>query len=179
MTEQVQKTESLILVEAPAWGDAKFYAQWLLDAAKANDLLHQAQKEDPEFRERIETLEVLHCLDFGIMATVFLSQMVGKYYTFVVDTNSWDANDFVLMAEMGFFTLTGDRYQMTLPTNLDIVTVKKAHLKLADTEDKHWIHPERLFVAMPKPRAQMYQRLLGKIGQAQRLADRKALLFLD
>ena len=181
MTEQTEKTEALILVEAPKWGDAKFYGQWLLDAAKANDLLQQAKKDDPEFCERVEAiLEVLHRLDFGIMSTVFLSKLVDKEFcTFVVDTNSEDLNEFALLAEMGFFTRTGDRYQMTLPTNLDIATVKKAHLKLADTEDEDWIHPERLFFAMPKSRAQMYQRLLGNMNEDQRLADRKALLFLD
>ena len=83
------------------------------------------------------------------------------------------------MAEMGFFTLTGDRYQMTLPTNLDLDTVKQACLKLAETKDEDWIHPQRLVVAMPRSQAEKYQRLLRNVSQAQRLADRRALLFLD
>jgi hypothetical protein len=52
------------------------------------------------------------------------------------------------MVEMGFFTLTGDRYQMTLPTKLDMDRVKQAHLKLAGTEDENWIHPERRVMSL-------------------------------
>jgi hypothetical protein len=174
----LDRTETVVLVEAPEWGDAKFYGQWLLDAAKANELLHQAKNDDPEFRARIDTLEIIRLLDFGIMATVFLSQLVDKD-TFSVQTDSMNLTEFMLMAEMGFFTLTGDRYQMTLPINLDMIALKKAHLKLAETDDEDWIHPERLVVAMPNSRAQMYQRLLRDMSQPQRLADRRALLFLD
>jgi hypothetical protein len=139
------------------------------------------KKDDPEFRARVDPLECMQLLDFGILATVFISQLVDKeFYTFSVQTDSDDLTEFSLMAEMGFFTLTGDRYQMTLPTNLDMTAIKKAHLRLAETEDEDWIHhPERLVVAMPSSRAQMYQRLLRDMNQTQRLADRRALLFLD
>ena len=65
------------------------------------------------------------------------------------------------MAEMGFFALTGDRYQMTTPSNPDMDKVKQAHLKLARTEDEDWIHPEQLVVDMPHARATEYQRLLN------------------
>ena len=114
------------------------------------------------------------------MAIVFLSQFSEKeLHTFVLETDLPDLEEFVLMAEMGFFTLTGDRYQMTLPTKLDLHTVKQAHLKLAATEDEDWIHPERLVLAIPRSRAEEYQRLLRNMPQDQRLADRRALLFLD
>ena len=69
------------------------------------------------------------------MATVFVSQFVDKqFYTFVVDTDSEDLIDFALMAEMGFFALTGNRYQMILPPNLDMDTVKQAHLAETPTD---------------------------------------------
>jgi hypothetical protein len=176
---QSEKNDTRILVEGPAWGDAEFYGNWLLLAAKANGLLQQARNGDPEFSKSIETLEVLQYLDFGIMATVFMSQFVdGKFQTFVIGPDSSDLLDFVLMVEMGFFTLTGDRYQMTVPTKLDMDLVKLAHLKLAGTEDADWIHPERLVVDMSRPRAIKFQRLLRDMDQDQRLADRRALLFL-
>src|SRR6266480_4670901 len=134
------KTKPRILVEGPSWGDAEFYGHWLLSAAKANKLLQQAKRDDPEFRRAIDTLEICQCLDFGIMGTVFLSKFVDKEFeTFVIDPYSEDLTDFVLMAEMGFFVLTGDRYQMTLPPDLKIDMVKQAHLKLAATEDEDWI----------------------------------------
>jgi len=175
------KSRSCILVEGPSWGDAEFYGHWLLCAAKVNDLLQRAKKCDPEFCMAMDTLEILQCLDFGIMATVFLSQFVDKqFHTFVIDADySADLLDFVLMSEMGFFVLTGDRYQMTLPKNLDMDKVKQAHLKLAATEDGEWIHPEQLIVRMLYSQARRYQRLLRKMNQDQRLADRRALLFFD
>ena len=161
------------------WGDSEFYGHWLLSAAKANQLLKDARKNDAEFHTATKTLEVMQCLDFGIMATVFLSLFVGKrFYTFLIDVNnSTDLLDFVLMAEMGFFALTGNRYQMTLPANLDMDRVKRAHLKLAGTEDENWIHPEELIACMPYSQARKYQDLLGSMNQDQRLADRRALLF--
>src|SRR5262245_6784062 len=149
-------------------------------AAKADVLLQQAKCDDPDFRNSIDTLEVWRWLHFGIMGTVFLSQFADKeFQTFVIDPDSSDLIEFVLMVEMGLFTLTGDRYQMTLPTKLDLDQVKQAHLKLARTEDEDWIHPERLVVDMPHARATEFQQLLGDMDQDKRLADRRALLFLD
>ena len=52
-------------------------------------------------------------------------------------------------------------------------------LKLAATEDENWIHPERLVVHMPRSKAGNYQNLLQNMNPKQRLADRRALLFLD
>jgi hypothetical protein len=175
-----RKTRPYVLVEGPCWGDAEFYGHWLLGAAMVNELLKKAKKDDPEFRAAIDTLEISHVLDFGIMATVFVSKFTDKaFHTFAIDVESEDLLDFVLMAEMGFFELTGDRYQMILPSNLAIERVKQAHLKLAATEDEEWVHPERLIVCMPRSHARRYQRLLRNMNQDQRLADRSALLFLD
>ena len=169
-----------VLVEGPAWGDAEFYGNWLLMSAKANGLLRQARSDDPEFSQLIDTLEMLQCLDFGIMATVFLSQLADtNVQSFVIGLDAEDLVDFVLMVEMGFFTLTGGRYQMTVPTKLDMELVKQAHLKLAGTEDEEWIHPERFVIDMSRERAIKFQRLLRDMDQDQRLADRRALLFLD
>jgi hypothetical protein len=169
-----------VLVEGPAWGDAEFYGNWLLMSAKANGLLRQARSDDPEFSQLIDTLEMLQCLDFGIMATVFLSQLADtNVQSFVIGLDAEDLVDFVLMVEMGFFTLTGDRYQMTVPTKLGMDLVKQAHLKLAGTEDEEWIHPERFVIDMSRERAIKFQRLLRDMDQDQRLADRRALLFLD
>src|SRR3974390_1912261 len=174
------KCKSCILVEGPAWGDAEFYGKWLLSAAKANELLRQAKTDDTEFRNAIDPLEVLHGLHFGIMATVFLSYFVDKeFQTFVLNSSSEDLLSFVLMAEMGFFVQTGKRYQMTVPEKLNTEIVKQAHLKLAGSEAGEWIHPERFAVDLPSPQAKMYQRLLREMSENQRLADRRALLFLD
>ncbi len=171
-------SESHVLVEGPSWGDAGFFGRWLLTAAKVNELLQQAKRDDPDFHRSVDNLEILRTLDFGIMAIVFVSQFADKeFYTFVIDiVSSEDLIDFALMVEMGFFVLTGDRYQMTLPPTIDLETVKQAHLKLARTEDDDWIHPERLVRGMSYTQARKYQHLLGKMDQDQRLAARQALL---
>src|SRR5262249_23143367 len=172
--------KKFVLVEGPRWGDAEFYGNWLLAAAKANELLQQARRQDPEFHKAIDTLELLRCLDFGIMGTVFVSQFTDKDFdTFVLDHGSEDLIDFALMADMGFFTLTGDHYQMTLPQKLDLDTVKQAHLKLARTEDEEWIHPEWFLTDLPYSQVKRYQRLLGNEDPDQRLSHREALLSLQ
>lgn len=112
--------------------------------------------------------------------TCLLSQLSKGFYTFVIDIDRCDyLLDFVLMSEMGFFLPTGDRYQMVQPTKLDIDNVKRAHLKLAATEGADWVHPERLIVSMPWLGARRCQCLLRNMKEENRLADRRAILFLD
>lgn len=164
-----------ILIEGPAWDDAVFWAHWLLVAEEANRLLQDAKKDDPEFHDAIFTLE-LYGLDLRIMAKVFLSQFDKNFYTFTIEVSSEDLDAFALMVEMGFFKLTGDRYQMTIPENLDRERVMQAHLRL---QDENWVHLESLLVGMPRSRARRYESLLGSMNQDQRLADRRALLFID
>jgi hypothetical protein len=173
--------EKLVLVEGPMWGDANFYGNWLLAAARANEIVMGLRSTDREFRDVLNTLEVICCVDFGIAATVFLSKLTSDsaLHTFTIDPNSEELNEFVLMLEMGFFTITGERYQMALPSKLDLEVVTRACCKLANTEDEEWIHPEHLAVQMPSSRAKTFQCLLGSMHQGQRLADRGALLFLD
>ena len=174
------KCKSCILVEGPAWGDAEFYGKWLLSAAKAKELLQQAKQDDSKFANAIDTIESLQKLDFGIIATVFLSRFADKeFQTFIIDPESGDLLEFVLMVEMGFFVQTGKRYQMTVPEKLDIDIVKQAHLKIAKSEDNDWIHPERFVVDMPYSQTKKFQHLLRDMAQDQRLADRRVLLFLD
>jgi hypothetical protein len=175
------ETDAVALVEGPAWGDATFYGHWLIEAATANELLGGVCNGDEDFGMKLrDSLELLRPLDFGLMGTVFLSQFADKEFaSFLVDYESEDLIEFCLMAEMGFFTRTADRYQMTLPTKLDLDCVKQAHLKLMAAEDGERIHPEHLVVTMPSQRAITLQALLWGMDQGQRLADRRALLFMD
>jgi hypothetical protein len=171
-----EKSSTHVLVEGPAWGNADFYGHWLLEAAKAQRLLDQARRDDAAFDEALDTtIELFYCLDYGMLATAFLSQFAkdNQMQSFIFDIAYFDPIHFSLMAEMGFFALTGDRYQMILPQNLSMEQVKQAHLELAGTE--HWPDP----VAIPHGRAIQLQRLLGEMNQDQRLADRRLLLFLD
>src|SRR4051812_25123266 len=95
-----QPNGTQILVEGPAWGDAEFYGLWLLQAAKAQQLLDQAKRDDPVFLQAIYTLEMVQLLDYGIAATVLVSQFAGKQFqTFIIDLVSRDLNDFCLMVQ--------------------------------------------------------------------------------
>jgi hypothetical protein len=128
-------------------GDANFYGNWLLAAAKADELLKEASKQDADFCASIRILETFQELNFAITATTFLSRLATKkeFCTFLVDVQAGELSDFALMAEMGFFALTGDRYQMTIPRHLDLALVKEAHLKLAQNDD----HPEYFITDLP------------------------------
>jgi hypothetical protein len=177
----IKKSGTHILVEGPAWGDADFYGHWLLEAVKAQRLLNQAKRDDAAFQEALEiAAEFDHCLNYGILATFYVSQFAkdDQLQAFIVDIPYFDLIDFAFMVEMGFFVLTGDRYQMVLPQNLDMELVKRAHLKFAGPEED-WIPLERSIVAIPHASATQFQRLLGEMNQDQRLADRRLLLFLD
>jgi hypothetical protein len=91
----------------------------------------------------------------------------------------WDewGEDFTLMAEMGFFRLTGDRYQMTIPQEISGSKVEAALLKLAATEDeKYFLHPEHLVSCLTEADADKWQDLLEGQPWMERVADRALLL---
>ena len=75
--------------------------------------------------------------DFGIGATILLSRFEKNLASVTVGLNSEDIeefNEFAMMVEMGFFILTGERYQMVIPTKLNMGKVKSAVLKFARTK---------------------------------------------
>jgi hypothetical protein len=177
----IQETESFILVEGPKWADAKFYAKWLLMATKTQALWEKAIK-DSRFKKRIDRLTVLHNPQFEHIASLFLFQLKENLvsFTFPLYSEDWKAvEQFGLMAEIGFFVLTDNRYQMAIPAKLNAEGVKSAALKLAKTEDEDGAHPEYLVAAMPYAQAEEWQTRLGDMDEEQRCADRAALLVHD
>jgi hypothetical protein len=83
-----------------------------------------------------------------------------------------------MMLALGFFRLTGQRYQMTIPPQLTLERVKEAALKVARTEDgENGLRPQDLVLTMPLSEARMWQARLRSMDQSQRRADR--LLLLD
>src|ERR1700687_509173 len=82
-----------------------------------------------------------------------------------------------IMAAAGFFMRTGERYQMTVPQRLNLVAIRDALVRLAETEDKDgFLHPERLLVTLTREEANSWKRRLMAMDWQQRLADREALL---
>ena len=76
------------------------------------------KKDDVQFQRAADAIEMISCLDFGIAASIFLERSLADatHGTFIIDPASEELIDFVLMSEMGFFSLTGERYQMTPPS---------------------------------------------------------------
>src|SRR5262249_32481709 len=87
--------------------------------------------------------------------------------------------EFAMMVEMGFFVLTGERYQMVIPKKVSLEAVKSAALRLAKTDvDEEWfVRPECLITTVPLSRAKEWQERLRRMDENHRLVDR--LLLLD
>ena len=175
--EAIDELEPCILVEGPRWADIKFYARWLLAVARADELWKKAI-EDSVFKMQVDRLLVATIPDFGIGATVMLSRLEKNLASFVVQINNEDEGvEFVMLAEMGYFIRTGKRYQMVVPTRLNMERVKKAALK---TEDENcYLHPENLVATMPYVETKAWQRRLREMDEASRIADRLFLLGND
>jgi hypothetical protein len=165
-----------ILVEGPRWGDAEFFGRWLLAAVDASKLWHEAVR-DPLFKKQIERLEVVYHLDFGTAALAMLLELREHFVAFTLPLDSEEGELFAMMAELGFFALTGDRYQMVIPTLADIGELKEALLRFAKTEDEEYaLHPEHLITTMPFASAIAWQSRLLAMDEQCRSADRTILL---
>ena len=155
-----------VLVEGPQWGDAEFYGNWLLAAAKAETLWKKAS-DAPDFAKQVDRLSVATIPHFGIAATVFLMRLEDNLSSFVLSFNEGDGVDeFVMMAEMGFFVRTGRGYQMAIPADLNLAKFKAAALTYAQTEDDEYnLHPEVVVSSVPLAEAlqsQMRQLAISK-----------------
>jgi len=67
------------------------------------------------------------------------------------------------MIEMGFFVRTGQHYQLAIPVNLNIKTVKMAALKFVHTADEVSLHPESLVATISYAEAKAWQSRLRKL----------------
>jgi hypothetical protein len=143
-------TYQYVLIEGPHFtDDAGFFGQWLLAAEKGDQLWDQAI-EDRAFAAEVDKLTLLEVFKifFCEKALSLLTQWTRKYPAFVFPIDCPAGQSFPVMAQLGFFALTGPqpRYRMTIPTNLDISVLKAMTIKLIGTLDvhKHWLHPEYL-----------------------------------
>jgi len=170
-------TEQCALVEGPVWGDTKFYGHWLLAVSKANELWTEALNS-PRFNERVGSLLALFIPDFNIGATILLSRLEKNLASLVVNLDGEEeSEEFAMMVGMGFFVLTGQRYQMVIPRRLTLGTVMEAALALAKTEDEDSIlHPEHIITTMTYAEAKAWQTRLRQMDAGHRQADRLVLL---
>src|SRR5262249_44470636 len=133
--------------------------------------------KDPRFMKMVDRLMITSVPDFSITATVLLSWLEKNLTSLVVELYEAEGEDFVMMVEMGFFVRTGERYQMAIPTRLNMRKIKAAMLKLAQTEDEqYYLHPEYLVATMPYAQTKEWQARLYQMSQDHRCADRDLLL---
>jgi hypothetical protein len=166
-----------VLVEGPGAGDAEFLGRWLLAAVEADHALEEQFKKNPSLKEQISRLELVFCIRFSSAATRFVELLMKNLTCFLLPLGEEWSEIFSVMAQIGFFRLTGERYQMTIPQAISGSAIKAALLRLASTEDQqYYLHPEQLVTCLGKPDAQNWQLRLERLPWMQRVADRALLL---
>lgn len=150
-----------VLVEGPPLGNAQFYGEWLLAAAKAQALWREAL-HDEQFATQVERVRIVYEPDFGITATIMLMNLRAQWTSFVLDLQSEDGEDFAMMFSMGFFVQCGHICRMAIPPVLTLNTLKNAIITFAKTEDEEYIlHPEQLVTSMSAAAAKVLQSQLS------------------
>jgi hypothetical protein len=166
-----------ILAEGPRRSDAGFASQWLLSAIEADRLLQPYLSETPGFHVSIVRLECPYKIEFGPSAMAFIGmwQTKGCFSLDLLDPE-W-AEIFCIMARLGFFKQTGQRYQMIVPETVELDRIKDELLRLIATQDSEYrLHPEELLTNMPRQQAMDWKRKLKRMHWEKRIADRDALL---
>jgi hypothetical protein len=90
-----------VLVEGPSWGDAEFYGRWLLAAAEAEAFWKNAYK-DSEFQKQVDRVCVAYIPDFGISATLIITELRQYKTSLTIDLNTEEGESFAMMVAMGF-----------------------------------------------------------------------------
>jgi len=177
MISPEEREEAWVVVEPPGPGDAKFVSEWLSSAVEADRLLVSYYSINPAFLPSLGMIDE----QFAPAAMAFVTMWLKDLAAFPLNLNRSEfTNSFANMAAVGFFTLTGDRYQMTVPKDLKVETITNALLQLAATEDVtadfDYPHPEWLVSTMTQQEALEWVRKLNRLTWQHRVADRDVLL---
>jgi hypothetical protein len=177
MNEEMAAELLWVLVEGPGPGDAEFLGRWLLAAVEADQALQERFKKNPTLKKQINTLEVAYIFSFAPAATKFVELLMKNLTAFSLQLWGEWGEAFTVMAELGFFCRTGDRYQMTIPQAISGSKIEAALIRLAATEDQEYLlHPEHLVTCLSRPEAKAWQLRLERLPWMQRVADRSVLL---
>ena len=177
MNDEIAAEAPWVLVEGPRPGDAEFLGRWLLAAVEADQVLQKQFEKNPALKQQISRLEVAYLFSFAPAATRFVELLMKNLTAFYLELWGEWGEVFTVMAELGFFRLTGNRYQMTIPQAILGSRIEVALLRLAATEDvEYFLHPEHLVECLSRPDAQEWQLRLERLPWMQRVADRALLL---
>jgi hypothetical protein len=124
--------EQCVAVECPAFGDLDFWQTWV-SLARLVDLILCGNLE----RASVEVREYLfnNPINFFTVARLCEAKGIQGFSSFSIGTSDMLVEAFPLFVELGFFQLTGDRYQITLPHFLNLERVERAILSLVDNID--------------------------------------------
>jgi hypothetical protein len=167
------------LIEAAHLGDATFYGTWLLAAAKAEALWKVVRNE-----AQVSGLTWGSIPDLGAGAIHIVSSIKETCCIVCLRPTLWNwpmMLEFAMMVDLGLLTLTGNRYQMSIPAQEpDINRVRAAALKLVETgDDNSTAYPERFISGICRFEAERWQRRLSVMTEGHRCADRAVLLGID
>jgi hypothetical protein len=104
-----------------------------LAAAAADRTLQEQFKRNTALKGQIRTLEIIYEVRFSSAATRFLELLMKDLTAFTLSIKDNWIEPFSIMADLGFFRLTGERYQMTVPYEITGSRIEAALLKLAAT----------------------------------------------
>jgi hypothetical protein len=178
VSDKIAAKKCWVLIEGPAPGDAHFLGRWLLAAAEADKLLQEQYEQEPTFKLTISRFELVYAFAFSPSATKSIELLMKDLTSFSLSVfeEPW-GEVFAVMAEIGFFSQTGDRYQMTLPKTVSHANIKAALLRLVATGDEnHFVHPEYLVRCLDQSDVRDWQLRLERFPWTQRVADREILL---
>jgi len=163
MSDKIAAEKRWVLIEGPAPGDAHFLGRWLLAAAEADRLLQEQYEQDPSFKLTISRLELVYAFAFSPAATKSIELLMKDLTSFSLPVFDEWGEIFAVMADIGFFSQTGDRYQMTVP-EVRHTKIKTALLRLAATEDdSHFLHPEHLVHCLDERDTKEWQLRLKRL----------------
>jgi hypothetical protein len=166
-----------VLVEGPGPGEAEFLGRWLLAAVEADKTFEQQRKQNPNLKEQISRIEVEYLFSFQPASTRFVELLMKNLACFTLDLWEEWGEIFTVMAGLGFFRRTGERYQMTLPQEINGPMIEDALLRLAATEDEEcYLHAEDLVSCLTKANAHKWHDLLERQPWMERVVDRALLL---
>jgi hypothetical protein len=174
---KLEKLEAMVLVEGPEWCDVGFIVQWLQAAIDADLVMETYIVDRREGCEEGYTLADAYLLEFAAPAARLAGECLMKKGIFAVNLlSSPYSKMFCVMVKLGFFTLTGARYQMTLPKTLEGSLIAEELQRVIQKESVIDPRPEK-FVQVQKRKAvtAMRKKLRG-IGDVERLERRMALL---
>jgi hypothetical protein len=166
-----------VLVEGPSIRDLDFAAAWLMAVVGAHERFWECSK-DPRFRASLDYLQIRSFIEFHNSAMDFVgSWLQGKgAFEFEVQ-NHVRGVTFAVMKALGFFSLTDQRYQMTMPSGVTQEDIYKAVHRLTEMHDGNGcLCPEELLVSMEPQEAKEWAVRLKDMEVDERLADRKLLL---